>query len=72
MDDKWYSRDYLGKAFDKFLKSEMNLKDFSLLQVELQQVSGQLQELNNFIRSGSRNKTGKIHIKPNDSKGMCY
>ncbi len=64
----WYSKSYLGRAFDKFLDSEMNLKDFTRLQEELQSVSVQLRELNSFIESGSQNKTGRTLTKPNVAK----
>ncbi len=68
MDNKWYSRSYLGRSFDKFLKSEMKLNDFMLLQEELQRVSVQLQQLNNFIENGLQNKTGKIRISQKEAK----
>ncbi len=64
----WYSRQYLGKSFDRFLNSDMNMTDFLQLQEELQSVSVQLQELNSFIESGSRNKIGKILTKANVAK----
>jgi len=64
----WYSRQYLGRSFDKFLKSEMNLSDFLLLQQELSQVSVQLQELNSFIANGSQNKIGATHTSPEEVK----
>ncbi len=66
MVEHWYSREYLGKAFDKFLESDMKQNDFLLLQQELQLVSVQLQELNNFIASGYQSKTGRIHISRNE------
>ncbi len=66
--NNWYSRHYLGRSFDKFLESEMKLKDFMLLQEELQSVSVQLQELSSFIESGSRNKTGRIRTRLNEVK----
>ena len=59
----WYSRSYLGKHFDRFLNSEMSLKDFQLLQAELQQVLVQLQLSRDFTKSGLTNRTGKIHIR---------
>ncbi len=65
----WYSRQYLGKAFDRFLNSEMKSNDFLLLQQELLSVSVQLQELNSFIENGLRSKTGKIHIRAKEAKG---
>ncbi len=68
MFDSWYSRQYLGKAFNRFLESKMKLKDFTLLQSELLSVSVQLQELNNFIESGSRNKIGGIRTKASVEK----
>ncbi len=66
MDEHWYSRRYLGRSFDRFLESDMKQTDFLQLQQELQLVSVQLQELNNFIASGYQNKTGKIHISRNE------
>ncbi len=64
MDNQWYSRSYLGKQFDNFLSSDMNLKDFIILQEALQQVLVQLQESKRFIESGYPNKIGKILTKP--------
>ncbi len=66
----WYSKNYLGRSFDKFLDSDMNTTDFLQLQQELRLVSVQLQLLNNFIKNGSRNKTGRTHIKQNELKEM--
>ncbi len=63
----WYSRKYLGRQFDKFLKSEMTLKDFTLLQAELQQVLVQLRESRRFTENGYPNKTGGI---PTRLKGL--
>jgi len=70
MDDKWYSRSYLGRHFDKFLESEMTLTDFMLLQAELQSVLVQLQESKRFTENGFRNRTGRIHIKPSAEREM--
>ncbi len=64
----WYSRQYLGKSFDKFLNSDMNMTDFLQLQEALQQVSVQLRELNSFIANGSRSRIGKTHIRPREEK----
>ncbi len=64
----WYSKNYLGRSFDKFLNSDMNMTDFLQLQEELRQVSVQLRLLDSFIKSGSRNKTGKTHTKVNEEK----
>ncbi len=63
MDKHWYSRQYLGKHFDNFLKSDMNSTDFMQLQEVLQQVLVQLRARNNFIASGYPNKIGGIHTK---------
>ncbi len=63
MDNNWYSRDYLGKHFDRFLNSEMNLTDFMQLQEVLQQVLVQLQQSRAFIESGYPNKIGKTRIR---------
>ncbi len=68
MDNHWYSRQYLGRSFDIFLKSKMNLKDFMLLQQELQQVLVQLQESSNFTKSGLQNKIGETHIRQREEK----
>ncbi len=68
----WYSREYLGRAFDRFLDSEMSLNDFMLLQQELQLVSEQLQALKHFIESGYQSKTGRIHIRQNEQKETSY
>ncbi len=64
----WYSRQYLGKSFDKFLNSDMNMTDFLQLQEALQSVSVQLRELNSFIESGSRNKIGRTRISQREEK----
>ncbi len=72
MDNHWYSRQYLGRSFDIFLKSKMNLKDFTLLQQELQQVLVQLQESNNFIESGYPNKIGKTHTRQKEEKEKSH
>jgi len=69
MNSKWYSQQYLGKSFDRFLKSDMNSIDFKRLQEVLQQVSAQLQLREDFIKSGSINRTGKTHIRTNVLKG---
>ena len=66
--NSWYSRQYLGKSFDRFLKSKMTLKDFMQLQEVLQQVLVQLQARRAFIENGSRNKTGAIHIRTNEER----
>ncbi len=71
-EQNWYSRQYLGKHFDNFLKSEMSLSDFMLLQAELQQVLVQLQLSSNFIESGSQNKTGRTHTRLKEPKEMSY
>jgi len=68
----WYSRDYLGKGFDRFLKSDMKLSDFITLQEELQRVLVQLQLSRSFTESGYPNKIGKIHIKPSEPKAMLF
>ncbi len=65
----WYSREFLGRSFDRFLKSDMKQTDFLQLQSELQSVSVQLRELNSFIESGSLSRTGKTHTKPKEEKG---
>ena len=63
--NNWYSRDYLGRAFDRFLESKMKQTDFLRLQSELESVSVQLQQLNSFIASGYPNKIGKTRTKAN-------
>ncbi len=65
----WYSREYLGKQFDKFLNSDMNSTDILHLQEELRLVSEQLQLSNSFIENGFQNKTGRIHIRQSEAKG---
>ncbi len=70
MISNWYSRDYLGREFDKFLKSEMKLSDFTQLQVVLQQVLVQLRLLDNFTKSGYPSRDGKIHTKTKEAKEM--
>jgi len=67
---EWYTREYLGKHFDRFLKSGMSLKDFMRLQEVLQEVLVQLQESRRFIESGYRNKTGRIPTKPREPREM--
>jgi len=69
-EQNWYSRQYLGKHFDRFLKSEMKLRDFMLLQEVLQEVLVQLRLSNNFIKNGYQSKTGKIRIRQNEQKEM--
>ncbi len=68
----WYTREYLGKSFDNFLKSEMNSNDFKHLLQVLQRVSEQLRVSSSFIESGYPNKIGKIPIKPKGRKEMSY
>ncbi len=68
MVEHWYSREYLGRHFDKFLESDMKPIDFLQLQQELQLVSVQLQELNSFIANGYQSKTGRIHISRNEER----
>ncbi len=68
MDNQWYSRQYLGRYFDRFLESEMNSKDFQRLQAELQRVLVQLRESNSFTASGYPNKIGKIRTRQNEEK----
>ncbi len=70
--NNWYSRRYLGQSFAIFLNSDMNGKDFLLLQEALQQVSEQLRLLSSFTKNGYPNKTGKIPTKRNEVKGMLY
>ncbi len=66
MTEEWYSRDYLGREFDRFLSSEMNSTDFQRLSLELVRVLEQLQLSRAFIASGYQNKIGKIHTKPKE------
>ncbi len=70
MIESWYSRSYLGRSFDRFLESEMNSKDFQLLQAELQSVLVQLQESKRFTESGFQNRIGGTRTKQNVRKGM--
>ncbi len=69
---EWYSREYLGRHFDNFLKSEMTLKDFMLLQEELQQVLVQLQESRRFTKNGYQNKIGEIRIRQKEPRETSF
>ncbi len=64
----WYSKEYLGREFDRFLESDMKQIDFLRLQSALQSVSVQLQELNSFIANGFQNKIGRTHTRQNEVK----
>ena len=64
----WYTREYLGRYFDRFLDSEMSLTDFMRLQEELQRVLVQLQESRSFIASGSLNRIGGTPIRPREER----
>ncbi len=66
--NEWYSRQYLGKSFDRFLKSEMSLKDFQRLQQELQQVLVQLRLSRDFTGNGLTNRIGGTHTKIREAK----